>query len=390
MNAQTESAASDATEQTELESEATEQVIESTGSSFQDELLKTARESGHTIGDEPPKEEAEPETESPEGITEVTEPETEPDAEGVPEGKDAEEPVKEEKPERKSIAEQIADAKAKGEKPAWYLTRIAEEAEKKRTANERAEKAEAKVRETEAKLAQSMRPIPTEDDPFLDIQKSSDLDILEKSYEKTIELAVLNPEGLVEQIVEQSKKRSGKDPLEEHTPEQLVEITKRKAEFALKRQIPDRRKYLDKRAQEDANAFEAYPQLRDDPEFSGMAQELVYRLLTGQSQREPDILIWVADAIAGRNARLAKANGEVKPAKTPEVTKIIESRKTKVAPTPTRTRSFPERRGTSSVNLEKANQKLESTGTREAAEEVLNAMWAGKGGSPKRVESVAD
>jgi hypothetical protein len=83
-----------------------------------------------------------------------------------------------------------------------------------------------------------------------------------------------------------------------------------------------------------------------------------------------------------------KRNGAKKaPPKSPDAEKIIESSKMRVAPTPTRTRSFVERTG---PDLAKAAKKLEEQGTTEAAEQYVAALFSSKPAGAKQLERPAE
>lgn len=388
MTDQVDPAAVDATTQTEQNLEGSEQQTERTaiGTSFEDALLKAAAEDGHVIG-EPPKAEAEPEANPEE--TEVEETESKPDDATKIEEKPEDEAEVDEKPEeeRKSIESQIADAKAKGEKPKWYLSRIAEGTAAKKRANDRADKAESLVQQYQAQLQQTVAPRPTEDNPFVDVQDVNALDRLERSYEKTIDLADENPDGAVDVVIGRDP-ATGREIKQDFTPEQLMSLRK-KADKAIRKFIPERRDYLAQRAVADAQALEVYPELKDpESDFAKAAGFLAQRLLNGQAQKDPTLLVWIGHAVKGYQDSLKRNGKTTMEVKSPAAKQIIESARQKVAPTPTKTRSFVERR-TSSANLEKLNKKFEETGTQESAEELVGALLSQKGGS-KRLEPIAE
>ena len=371
MNDQVDPAASDVSEQTEPVSKATEQTTESIEPSLQDALLQVAREEGHQLGIEPPKAEDEPELplEKPEETE--SEPETEPEEK-------TDDDKEEEKPEAK-----------KGDVwPDSAKQRVAEETAKRKRANERADQAEARAAQYQAQLAQTVAPRPTEDNPFLDIQDPNALDRLERSYEKTIDLADENPDGAVDVFV--GRDRDGKEIRRDFTPEELV-VLRKKADKAIRKSIPERRSYLQQRAQADAMAAEFYPELKDpDSEFTKIAAVLAQSLLTGQSMKDPSLLIWIGHAVKGyQEAVKRNGNGAAQSVKSPEAKRIVESSRTKVAPTPTKTRSFIER-GTSSAKLEKANEKFEARGDAESAEELVGALLSRNRGDSKRLEPIAE
>ncbi len=372
MADQVDPAASDETEQTEPVEKATEQQTEITAvvTSFEDALLKAAVEDGHTIG--PPKAETEAEAKPEEPGTETeSEPETVAESET---DDDAE--TEEEKPSAK-----------KDKWPESASKRVAEETAKRKRANERADKAEALAAQFQAQLTQTVAPRPTEDNPFGDVQDVNALDRLERSYEKTMDLADENPDGAVDVVI--GRGTDGKEIRKDFTPEELV-ILRKKADKAIRKFIPERRTYLQQRAVADAQALEVYPELKDpDSDFTKAAGYLAQRLLTGEAQKDPTLLVWIGHAVKGYQESLKRNGNTETQVKSPEAKRIVESARTKVAPTPTKTRSFVERR-TSSANLEKATKKFEETKTEEAAEEMLAAIFSQRGGGSKRLEPIAE
>lgn len=372
MSAEDQPAASDAPSETESHDEATEQTQDS---SFAAALTQIASESGHDIGDvaideKPPETEVEADIPGVETESEPeTEPETEEESTKPPEDKDDEE-----KPEEKG-AKLVP------------LSEVLEERAKKKRANERAERAEQLAEQLQAQLSQTSAPVPTEADPFIDVQDTLALDRLERSYDNVLEMADTSPDALVEQAVEAEKKNSGKDLLERFTPEQIVAMAKRKAEKAIRKQIPERRTYLQQRAVADQQALQLYPELTENEEFRSAAGFLAQQLLSGQGMKAPDALIWIARAVKGYQLEQKRNGHDSSKVKSPEAKRVLEASKQKIAPTPTRTRSLPERRGT--ANLEKAADKVEAEGTSEAAEDYVAALFSQRGGS-KRVESLAE
>jgi hypothetical protein len=350
-------------EQPEPETTGTEQsTTESTG--LGTDLLKIAAEMGHDIGDTPPPKveatpEAEPEPEAPEEESETdTEPETE----------------EEEKPEAK-----------KGDKLV-PLREVLEEREKKKRANARAEAAEQQAALLQSQLQNAVAPQPTEDDPFKDINDFAALDRLERSYEKAVDLADENPDGAADVVV--GRDANGQPLKRDFAAEELVAMRK-KADKAIRKFIPERRSYLQQRAVADAEAAKRYPELQDpSTDFYKAAAILANNLLTGRASKEPDVLIWVARAVKQYQSELKEQNGNGNGVKSSEGKKIVAAARQKVAPTPTRTRSFVER-GSSSVNVDKSRERLKNEGSAEAAEELVAKLLSG-GGSSKRVEPIGE
>jgi hypothetical protein len=337
-----------------------EQEAQSESTSYGDTLLKLAAEDGYPVGELPKAEE----TTEPDTLEEV--PATEPEPEGKPE-------EEEEKPEEQA---KLWPASAKA--------RVAEETARKRRATERAEKAEALAAELQTQLQKVVAIPPTEADPFADIQNPTDLERLERSYEKAIDLADENPDGAIDVLV--GKDKDGQEIRRDFTQEELVTM-RRKAEKAVRKQIPERRTYLQQRAMADAQAMETYPELKDPKsEFSQQTAYLIYQVLSGRGMKEPDVAIWAARAVRAYRDEL-KRNGNDPGVKSTEGKRILQAARQQIAPTTTRTRSIPERRG--AVNLDKLNKEFEAKGTPEAAEKLLAAMRLGESrGSSKRLESI--
>jgi hypothetical protein len=360
-------AASDVSEQTEPESKATEQTTESLGTSFQDVLLRAAVEDGHELGNVPPKAETEPEPEAEPKETEPAETESE--------------------TETKTETEVQPAAKKDDVWPESAKKRVAEEAEKRRRAIERADKAEQLAQQYQAQLAQTVAPQPTEDNPFLDVQDINKLDALQQSYEKTIDLADENPEGAVDVVI--GRDSSGREVRKDFTPEELAHLRK-KADKAIRKFIPEHRTYLQQRAVADQQALEIYPELRDpDSEFTKAASILANGLLTGRALKDPNLLVWIGHAVKGYQDSL-KRNGHETKVSTPAAKRIVESARTQVAPTPTRTRQFVERGTSSSKTLEKAAERLEKTGSAEDAEALVGALLSQRSSGPKRLEPITE
>ncbi len=382
MKSQTSDTATGDAEETEPQGKV-EQTKESQSISIADSLLELAKAEGHDIGDVPV---------TPPSATEETQP---------PEGDDApeDETVVDEQPEEtappatehKSIEAQIAEAKAKGEKPAWYLTRIAEESEKRRRANSDAEtlRSDLQAARTEAQqyqqqLAQASAPRPTPNAPLADIYDEPSLRRVEDSYEKILEFAELNRDGATDVVVGRDK--DGNPVKQDFTPEEVAQL-RLKADRALRRDIPQRRQLLVARAQMDAQALEIYPELKDAQ--NPMTQEVLAVLKTNPMVAEvlgPEALIWIGHALKGREAFLKSRNGNgTGTARTDSAQRIVKAATQKIAPTQPKTRSFTERR--SGSDLAQLNQRLEEEGSEEAGLEYLNAL-SSKRGSAKELKPI--
>jgi hypothetical protein len=360
VSAEDQTAVPDAPDKTEPETQVSEQETEQ--GTFVAELLKSAAEEGHDIGLKPPTPAEPPKAEE-------TEPETETETETE------DEPDEEEKEQPTDKSEKLVP-----------LREVMEERAKKKRANERADAAEAQAAQLQAQLQAIGTPQPTEDDPFKDINDMAALDRLERSYEKAIDLADDNPDGAVDVVV--GRDVDGKPLKRDFEPAELL-VMRKKAEKAIRKAIPERRTYLQQRAVADAEAARIYPELQDpNTDFTKAAAVLANEVISGKAAKNPMLLVFVSHAVKGYLDSL-KLNGEGKPAvKSPEARKIVEASKTKIAPSPTKTRSFTER-GSGSANVEKARARLKEEGSSEAAEELVGKLLSGSGQS-KRVEPVGE
>lgn len=383
----------DATTESDAEPKATEQSKpdEQRSSQFTADLLRAAQEDGHSIGFEAPKAETEDE---PNPDDEQPEPEAEPAEEPTETEEPAEpEPTAPEGAEPASIDEQIAAYKAKSEKPPWYLVRISEETAKRKERTERAERAEARAQEAESRakelesqLAGATAPPPTEANPFSDVYDPTQLSKLESQYERILEFAEKNRDGAEDVLVGRNK--DGSDIRKDLTPEEIADM-RYKADRALRKDIPQRRGYLDARAKADAQALEIYPDLKDGT--SDMTKEAISILRANRNLETvlgPEALIWIGHAIAGRNLYL-KRNGKTDgtaAVRTDAATRIAASAKAKIAPTPTKARAPIERaRG---ADLAAANRKLEERGDADSAEEVVGLLLSKRGSTAKKLEPI--
>jgi hypothetical protein len=375
MATQNESAASDVSEQPAPQGEVEQK--ESQSSSLADSLLNIAKAEGYDVGDVPAR--------KPEAIAseETPPPEGEDATEDEQEAEEQEAEIKPAATEHKSIEAQIAEAKAKGEKPAWYLTRIAEESEKRRRANSDAEtlKADLQAARQEAQayqqqLQQASAPRPTPQAPLVDIFDEPSLQRVEQSYEKILEFAELNRDGATDVVV--GKDKAGNPIKQDFTPEEVAQL-RVKADRALRREIPQRRQLLTQRAQMDAQALEIYPEFKDAN--SPMTQEALAVLKMNPMVQEilgPETLIWIGHALKGREAFLKSRNGNGNGAsRTDSTQRIVESATQRKAPTQPKARSFTERR--SGADLAQLNKKLEEEGSEDAALEWLNAKTSQRG-----------
>jgi hypothetical protein len=126
-----------------------------------------------------------------------------------------------------------------------------------------------------------------------------DLDAVEERLQQVEDWALDNEGGVVE----------------EKDGEEVVKYSKAQVRGVLRdaraglRAVEGRRSFFASQARMDADAVKAYPDLGD--EDSGLARgvEAVLRARPALAREVPDIRLFLADAIAGRRARLAAAKG---------------------------------------------------------------------------------
>jgi hypothetical protein len=350
----------DATTETAPEQGAVEQT------SFESTLLKLASDQGlmappkdaleQPVADEPPVREEQ------EGEPEDTET-TETPAEGE-DLKDEEE--EEQKPADDKLSKLVP------------LREVIEERNKKQRANERAERVEAELATAKAQLAEAQRqlsqasgPMPTPDSPLIDIQEPVVLDRLERVYELLEEVDVdnVNEDGTV--TVPSAIGQDGKVIYAKIDPEQ-ARLAQKRADRVLRKDIPNRRKYLDQRAQIDAGAVEWYPDLKNpEHQFTQLVNQLTGQVLSGNAMSNPETKFWVANAVYGFMKRSEEAQSSNGKSKTAGVKTIVDSSKQKFAPTASRTRAVVERK--SSADLATVTKELEKNPSPENAEAFVAA-----------------
>jgi hypothetical protein len=376
MTSQSGDTATGTSEETEPQGEENEQT-QSQSTSLADSLMAVAKAEGMEVGDTPQTPGDAPPA-KPEA-TEETETETEPETEDETEGDG-----QEQRPaavERKSIEDQIAEAKAKGEKPAWYLTRIAEESDKRRRKDSELETvrsdlaaARQEAQAYQAQLAQASAPRPTPQQPLADLYTEPDIQRVEQSYEKILEFAETNRDGATDVVVGRDK--DGNPIKQDFSPEEIAQLRVR-SERALRKDIPLRRQFIAARAQADSAALEAYPEFKDPK--NPMTQEAIAVLKMNPQLEQivgPEILVWIGHALKGRDTFLKRSSVNGKNGNT-ETRKIVESATQRIAPTPPKTRSSFERK--SGADLAQLNKQLEENGDEESAMKLLEATFASRG-----------
>ena len=270
--------------------------------------------------------------------------------EEVPQPEEPEVPEPEETPPE---PEQLEVA-AEGQWPQSARKRVAEETDKRKRANARADRAEAErdqERETTRQLREQLQdaslPRPTRQDPIADV---FDMPGLQKSrgYYKNIRNAFTKaldeqPGSSVEVM---TGYKDGQPVSEQFTRESASEI-KQNAEYVLSEIIPEREKVLVARAQCDEIAARVYPQFTEndgDNEWAQFVRDSLARVPA--LAKVPDIAMWIGHALVGRAItveRLKKEmakNGDVAPGvaeraaptMSPNARRILSAPKMKASP----------------------------------------------------------
>lgn len=351
--------------------------------SFANSLLAEAKASGHDIGDiipDQPQDEAE--------VTPEAEPETTEQEQTEEQPEEQQEEVEQApEPEHKSIDDQIKEAEAKGEKPPWYLSRIADETRKRKERDTQIEKLNTvsqglytENQQLKQQLTQASAPRPSAADPLADIFDDAGLERVSGVYRSVIRLAELNPDGAYDIPIKQS---DGTEVRKDFTKEQLIDM-KLDAQEMLQNGIPRRRAYLSKRIEADTKARQSYPELNDPQSgWVQMGQQFLRNM--PELQRDPECWTWIARALRGWSLEQQGKNGEQKVNPKDAATKIVESAKVKKAPILPAARGFTPRKG---ADLDKAKKQMEERGDAQSAEKLLESLGVGGGPKSKRQQYV--
>lgn len=367
---------------------ASEQGEEKQSNSLEQRLIALAKESGQ-IQDATTPSDSEP-------VSPASEAELEPVDTGSEAGVEPPEEDLPDEPEAEEEAEPEEDKKEEAEpdlKKLVPLGNVIEERKKKQEAQKRTEKAEsernaaqARVAELETALANASGPMPTPDNPLVDIQDNVSLDRLERVYEKLeeIDLDQRNDDDSITVPVDIG--RDGKFVYRKVSPEE-AKLAQKRADRVLRKDIPRRREYLTQRAQVDANAEGYYPDLKDSQhEFTKVVNQITNQVLSGQISNNPAVKLWVANAVYGA----MKRDEELKAAQAGKngdspVKQIVEASKQKIAPTTPRTRNIVERK--SGADLEKATKELEQNpDSEEARLAYIRASRSNRGSQRKALQ----
>lgn len=198
--------------------------------------------------------------------------------------------------------------------------RIGKEVRKRKEALEAKKLAEEELSELKAKLEQAEQraqeageavmdpaPLPTESNPFANLNTIEDVEKELMRAEQTLEWAEDNPDGAFLQTDEGEREFSAED----------VREIKKKASRALRRQLPEQQAYLQARDTLEPQALEAYPWWKDKASSEFQSAMQLLRTMP-ELQRFPDFKFVVGDYLAGRELRekppAAKATKVVKKA----------------------------------------------------------------------------
>lgn len=351
--------------------------------SFAEALYRAAREDGHQMGtDVTSKEETPPKPDPDEPEADVTPVEDEEPVAAT---------VETEPPKGLSISDQLDWYKDKGEKPPWFLERISEQSATLAKRTERLEKAERERDEARAEAAKRSGPQPTRDEPFRDVFDQSELEKFENIYRGILRTAIANPNGA--DGVNLGKNPDGSDNIVDLDAEGMLEL-RTKADTALTVDIPARKRFLEKfekqrddyRAKAEvanAEAFQKYPEFKnpEDP-FTKEAASLLKANPNLEAVLGPETLLWLGRALKGKELETNGANGTG----TDAAQRILQSARTKIAPTTVKTRSLPERKG---ADVAGAKKNLEQRGDTESGEALVTSILSQRRGTAKRIESMA-
>ena len=368
MNPSDEGAGTSGVEQTEAQ-QATEQTKPVT-KSFQEQLTEAAKQIGIEVGDTPEKPveaissepdegedvigleiEGEPLTGDNDAVGHEDEPDAEESGNAPPEGVDA------------SVEAVEAQEKADKKVP---LSEVLKEREAKKRYKSEAEIAAQKAAQLESELALARAPKPTVKDPFADVMSIAQLKKVEAEYRALLIDADRVPEDAEEVPIGDGKVISKAD----------FDAIVKDADRNLKWFLPERQAYLEARERAEAEATVPYPELKEDNAFTKEVDKVMQLVLSGEAQKRPDLRLMCARLVRGYQYEMAVAaekNGK-NGAETAE--KIVKSAKQKIAPTPVKSRSIPER--SASANLDKAKKAFEKSGSAEDALAYYTAQQAAK------------
>jgi hypothetical protein len=185
---------------------------------------------------------------------------------------------------------------------------VKQEAEKRRKANKERDEWKGKAEQLSAQLQAipAAGPPATMQDPLADVVDSAGLARAKKQFKEMLRFAEENPDGADDVLIGTDEK--GREVRMDYSRKDIVEM-KLTAQEVLQEGIPARRSYLNQVGGHIETAKEIYPDLlaQEANEVNTMADEILRAV--PEIKRSPEWILWLGDAVAGRRARLAKANG---------------------------------------------------------------------------------
>lgn len=147
---------------------------------------------------------------------------------------------------------------------------------------------------------------PTANDPFADVETEADLETRMRGWHELRQKALRNPKGF-------QLPNGDKEPIE--IDEQRAAEIVAESEHILMQAAPQRRAFLQQRAQIEAQAATVYPWLKDKNSPQTMQVEALVRQWP-QLRSVPGIRLFIADALQTLHARAKAAQAAQKPAAT--------------------------------------------------------------------------
>ena len=259
-----------------------------------------------------------------------------PAEEGAPSGDERgpEEPAAEpEIPSPEGEGKQEEEKKREEELPSWAQKRLSESEKRvakltaQRTAAlEKAESFEAKVKELEEKVSQPPQVVTTTENPLANINSPEELNQQFKDARAVKNWALENLDG--GEVV-------GKDGASEYWDGTKVKKYLAWTERLLTEHIPARKQFLDSLVQHEAEARRAYPNaFKSGTDEAKVINEWVK--IFPEVRKFPDYKLIIMDALAGQNARFARAkqaNGQ----------KAVRNTPTLAAPSPSSGTKTPQK-----------------------------------------------
>jgi hypothetical protein len=230
-------------------------------------------------------------------------------------------PPEEETPSVEEETPEVATA-PKGEVwPKSASKRVAEESERRRREQSRADKAESEREQWKERavqlnnqLQEASIPRPTREDPLADVFDHAGLQKAKGHYLniKKVATQALDENPTAEAIdIIVGKDKNG-EPITESFTRKVLSDMKSDAENALSEMIPQRERILVDRSKADALAIKVYPQFTEndgDNEWAGFVRETLGAY--PQLAKVPDIVMWLGHALEGRNVTVERLKKEM-------------------------------------------------------------------------------